>query len=574
MNDVVSEKIEALLETCPSSPGVYLMKNDEGKILYVGKAKNLRQRVRSYFQNLAQASIKTQHLVSHIKDIEFFRAGNEVEALLLENTLIKKHKPKYNINLKDDKTYPYLRLDVAHEFPRPYVARKQSKSDPSEFYGPFPHATAVWEILKVAAKVFKIRDCRDTEFRNRSRPCLSYEIGQCTAPCVQKVSREDYAEQVNEFRMFLKGQNQLLEERWQMEMEKASEELNFEKAAEWRDRLQLMNEVLGDRQRMVNTGDLRDRDHWALWPEEFLQKSHVESREQWSDGQMLDVMVLQFRQGKLAGRMHWSGDLSEALESEDVLASVLIQHYAKNPVPEMVIVPPESLSLSTHELGEVLVTSIHKADERADWWAGFELAKENVKGWHEEQSEQKSRFKDTLSKLQKFLDLPTYPKRMECIDISNFQGAANVASCVVFVNGKPSKEDYRHYKIQGFEGQNDFASMKELVSRRYGVSGTIWPDLLVVDGGRAQLASVLQIVNDLELKFPVVALAKARTESDFAASEVESSEERIFLPNQKNYKQIRDAEILKVMTHIRNEAHRFAIEFHRKQLRKKTFADK
>jgi len=576
------ERINSLLDACPTSPGVYLMKNDQGHIIYVGKAKNLRNRVKSYFQNLAQASAKTQHLVSHIDDIEFFRAGTEIEALLLENTLIKKHKPKYNISLKDDKTYPYIRLDVGHEYPRPYIARKQIKGDSSEFFGPFPHSGAVGEIMRVAAKVFKIRDCRDNEFRNRSRPCLSYEIGQCTAPCVGLVSKDEYAAQIEEFRLFLKGQNLQLETRWSEEMEKAAEAMEYEKAAEWRDRIEIMNEVLGEKQRMVNTDDLGDRDVWALWPEPFLSNSRVEGQEAWNEGESLDVMVLQFRYGKLVGRMHWTGDLSEMVESDDILASVLLQHYQKNPSPEQIVIPPNSLSLSSHELalalGDLTVpreggeaqasVSIHKADEREDWWASFELAKENVKGWHEEQRSLRLKQQDSLLKLQKLIALPKLPRWMECIDISNFQGAANVASCVVFVNGKPSKENYRHYKIKSFDGQNDFASMKELVSRRYGKPDSRMPDLLVVDGGKGQLASVLQIAEALELDFPIISLAKARTESNFSSEEIESSEERIFLPNQKNHKKIRDAGVLKLLTHIRDEAHRFAIEFHRKQLRK------
>jgi excinuclease ABC subunit C len=291
-------------------------------------------------------------------------------------------------------------------------------------------------------------------------------------------------------------------------------------------------------------------------------------------------MVLQFRHGKLVGRMHWSGDLSDILESDEILASVLLQHYQKNPAPEQVLVPPSSLSLSTHELSEALTrlqregstrVEVRKADEREDWWAAFELAKENVKAWNEEQRSQRLKQHDSLLKLQKLLNLPRLPRWMECIDISNFQGAANVASCVVFVNGKPSKENYRHYKIQSFEGQNDFASMKELVSRRYGKQNAKLPDLLVVDGGKGQLASVLQILEALKLDFPIISLAKARTQSDFESEDLESSEERIFVPNQKNHKKIRDAGVLKLLTQIRDEAHRFAIEFHRKKLRDSMF---
>ena len=595
-----SEHIQALLEACPPSPGVYLMKNADGLIIYVGKAKSLKHRVRSYFQNLDQAGAKTQHLVSHIVDMEFMRTGTEVEALLLENTLIKKHKPKYNIRLKDDKTYPYIRLDVRHEYPRPYVARRQSMSDGSEYYGPFPNGSAVWEVFKIASRVFKIRDCRDRDFANRSRPCLSYEVGHCTAPCVGKVSKDQYGDQVKEFRFFLKGNNEALAKKWDADMHAASEALEFEKAAEIRDRIKLMNDVLGDHQRMIDTSDHRDRDVWALWPEEFLLRSQVDASEEWGEGGALDAMVLQFRAGKLVGRTHWSADLSDALEGDDILANALLQHYGKNPPPELVVIPPQVLSVDRKELSKAIeaiakapakgprdpaelmaaefsqvaaeTVTLVAADERPEWWSTFELAKDNVRGWHDEQKSQRMRQHDSLLKLQKFLSLPKLPIRMECLDISNFQGSANVASCVVFIHGKPSKENYRHYKIKGFDGQNDFASMKELVTRRYLKPDSVLPDLLVVDGGKGQLSSVKMVLDEAGLSdLCVISLAKARTESDFESSEISSSEERIFLPGQKNYKNIRDASVLRLLVHIRDEAHRFAIEFNRKKMRERLF---
>jgi excinuclease ABC subunit C len=310
--------------------------------------------------------------------------------------------------------------------------------------------------------------------------------------------------------------------------------------------------------------------------------------------------VLQFRSGKLVGRAHWSADLSEAIEGDDMLASVLLQHYQKNPAPELVIVPPKILSVDRTELGMAIETvarapakgrkdtdeiesqeftqvsaaqiSLALADERPEWWSLFELAKQNVKGWHEDQRAQRLRNHDSLLKLKNFLSLPKLPVRMECLDISNFQGSANVASAVVFLHGRPAKEHYRHYIIKGFEGQNDFASMKELVTRRYLKPDSVLPDLLVVDGGKGQLSSVKSILDAAGLEnLCVISLAKARTESDFESGEVSSSEERIFLPGQKNYKSLRDASILRLLTHIRDEAHRFAIEFNRKKMREKMF---
>lgn len=574
----VNEHIAALLDSCPTEPGVYLMKNEDSAIIYVGKAKNLRSRVRSYFQNLEQAGAKTQHLVSHIADMEFLRTRTEVEALLLENTLIKKHKPKYNIRLKDDKSYPYLKLDLTHDFPRPSLARRQTKSDAAEFFGPFPHGSAVWKLLKISAKVFQLRDCRDHEFANRSRPCLSHEIGQCTAPCVKLVSRDEYKEQVNDFKMFLKGQNDELEVKWSKEMLQASENMEFEKAAELRDRIQLMHDVLGDEQSVVDTGDLSDRDVWAVWPERFANAKRLEAESSWEEGEAIDCMVLQFREGKLAGRLHWGGDLTEAFEAYETLASVLVRHYSKNEAPSAIVIPPDSTSIDRGALAEALITDqvdkaevpvLDFADAREGWAAAYALARDNVKGWYEERREQRQKDSDTIGKLQRFLSLPRKPLRMECIDISNFQGEGNVASCVVFKGGKPSKDDYRKYKIKTVEGQDDFGSMKEVVSRRYLKPGVVLPDLLVVDGGRGQLSSVVQVLEEFALEIPVLSLAKARVESDFKSSEVKSSEERIFLPGQKNEKKLREPAVRKLLTHIRDEAHRFAINFNRQQMRKR-----
>ncbi|NCN41806.1 excinuclease ABC subunit UvrC [bacterium] len=576
MNPEEQKHLDELLSACPADPGVYLMKDCDGHIIYVGKAKVLKNRVRSYFQRIEAANIKTQHLVSKIRDMEFLRTGTEVEALLLENTLIKKHKPKYNIRLKDDKTYPYLRLDVAHDYPRPYIARKQLKSDSAEFFGPFPHGNAVWKIMQIAAKVFKIRDCRDHEFANRSRPCLSYEIGQCTAPCVKKVSKAEYASQINEFKVFLKGNNQAAAERWEAEMSEAAENMEYERAAELRDRIRLMEDILGDEQSVVDTEDLRDKDVWAIWPEPFVKNVRVEATEDWEDGEAVDVMVLQFREGKLVGRLHWGAELQDVAETDEVLASTLVQHYQKNPLPELLILPPQSTELPLADLTMALSDEktdgnlqLAWADEKKSWWAAFELAQDNVKGWYQEKKEQRMKSADTLGKLKKFLALPRLPRHMECIDISNFQGSANVASCVVFKDGKPFKDEYRKYNIKTVDGQDDFKSMQELVSRRYLKPGAKMPDLLVVDGGRGQLSSVCKILDEFELGFPVISLAKARTQSDFKSEEVGSTEERIFLPGQKNHKKIRDQGVWKLLTHIRDEAHRFAISFNRKKMRER-----
>jgi excinuclease ABC subunit C len=574
--------LEALLGNSPTGPGVYMMKGEDGKVMYVGKAKSLRSRVRSYFQRSGDLSVKTQHLVLRIYDIEFMVAGTEIEALLLENNLIKKWKPKYNIRLKDDKTYPYVRLDLSHDYPRPYIARRQKKGDGSRYFGPFTDALALRELLRSGAKVFQLRDCRDFEFSNRSRPCLSYEIGQCTAPCVGLVKKDAYQLQVDEFTAFLEGRQDRLIRQWETDMSVASESLNYERAALIRDRIARVQGLVEQEQRMVQT-DQCDRDVWAYWPRDFSDKIFL-------------LMVLQFRKGKFVGRMHWSSADEEALETEDFLGAFLLAHYSKHPLPCEVVVPDESMALDRAEFSHALVVvgasvpepaasegeaeadDFNQVNEKSEAFRALAFASDNAVYANlmvlaDQQAEQvftdkKRRLEqsqDALLKIARFLKLEKPPKVMECIDISNFQGEANVASCVVFVDGRPDKSQYRHYKIQGFDGQNDFKSLQELVTRRYLKPDSPRPDLLVVDGGRAQLASVSEILDSAGLTFPVVGLAKARTESDFASEEVQSTEERIFFPGQKNAKTLKDPDVKKTLTHLRDEAHRFAIEFHRKQ---------
>ncbi len=556
--------LQERLESCPSGPGVYLMKGAKGELLYVGKAKNLRSRVRSYFQESSSLSAKTVHLVGQVVDLEFLRAGTEVEALLLENNLIKKWKPKYNIRLKDDKTYPYVKIEMKHPFPRPFIARKQFKGDGNLYFGPFANAGALRNTLGAASKIFQLRDCRDHEFSNRSRPCLTHQIGQCTAPCVGLVTEAEYGKQVENFVTFLKGESKEIEEGWEREMGAAAEQMDFERAGLLRDRLQNLRQILGEDQRIVSTEDLGDRDFWSFYPEW--------GRWDLNEDSVLDIVILQVRGGKWMGRVHKVADIAEQLSTEDGYETLIMQYYGGlTDLPSNVILPPlaklpKGLGLALQSLrpeaGEI---SIFEASEKAEWARFADLAFENARGSHEESEATKSRFEEGLSGIQKLLDLPQVPRWMDCVDISNFQGEANVASAVVFVGGKPAKEQYRRYKIAGFTGQNDFASMKEVMFRRYGKPDSPRPDLLVIDGGRGQLSSVVEILKELKCEFPVVALAKARTSSDFTNAEVESSEERLFVPGQVNPKKIRNARALQILTHIRDEAHRFAITYHRKK---------
>lgn len=553
--------LDETLKACPSEPGVYVMKDAAARVIYVGKAKNLKSRVRSYFQAPQGQSIKTQHLMTHVKGLEYVRTGTEVEALLLENTLIKKWKPRYNILLKDDKTYPYIKLDLAHRFPRAMIARRQIKGDGAEYFGPFPMARALRGTLRVASQVFQLRDCRDHEFANRSRPCLSFEIGACTAPCVGKVDQEQYARQIDEFRRFLKGEDQQLKDTWADQMEAASQDMRFEEAARLRDRIQALEASVLQNQRIVDTENLGDRDFWALYPE---VPSETDSH--------ASVLVVQIRAGKWMGQVHRSADLLERLGTEEVLLRAMLFHYAQDGAPEKVLVPPSVGTSDLRNWQEALTLQAQGRDVFVSAVGGgsrdeglYALVQSNAESLFRDREAADERRMAGLEAVAKLLDLSGPPHRIECVDVSNFQGEANVASAVVFVGGRPATSEYRHYSIQGFSGQNDFASMKELMWRRFGKNDPNMqkPDLLVIDGGRGQLASVMTVLKELGAKFPVVALAKARTESDFRSSELSSSEERIFVPGQKNPLKIRSAEALRILTHIRDEAHRFAISFHR-----------
>lgn len=580
--------LDEKLALCPTDPGIYLMKDVAGHVIYIGKAKNLRARVRSYFQDQGAHDVKTLHLVSKIASFDLLTTSSETEALILENEFIKKFKPKYNLRLKDDKTYPFIKIDLKHPFPRAYIARRQVSDDGNEYLGPFPISGQLRLALTTAAKLFQIRDCRDHEFSNRSRPCISFEMGTCTAPCVGAVTKEQYALQIQGFKSFLKGEDQTqLLPQWEGEMQEAAEQMDFEKAARLRDRITALKTLHSLDQRIVSGETMLDQDVWALWPSEASDLGEAE---------LLVSVILQIRRGKLVGSVARSADLREIVEREDLLVHMLFQHYARHPLPAELVLPQghgidkirAELGGALGELGKQFSQKLAKAaaapldaesspsetepsltirlaDENETLIRISQMACDNARSQFEEVTKLQARKSDALKAIADLVGLEVPPRRLECIDVSNLQGEANVASCVVFLNAQPEKTEYRHYKIQGFEGQNDFASMKEVIFRRYAKPDSPVPDLLVIDGGRGQVAAVCEILKELQLKFAVVGLAKARVLSDFKSGEVESSEERLFLPNQKNYIRIRNAEALKVLTHLRDEAHRFAIEFHRKK---------
>jgi excinuclease ABC subunit C len=557
MASIRFEELKEKTKDFPTQSGVYLMKSSIDKIIYIGKAKNLRNRVKSYFTDSKDHSPKTRLLVQNIHEIEYILTKTEVEAFLLEASLIKKHRPKYNIRLRDDKSYPYIRLSWGEDYPRLYLARKVKK-DGSLYFGPYTSGMAVHGTIRFLNRTFKIRDCTDVVFKTRKRPCMTHQIGRCTAPCVQLISQGDYRGEIEGAKLFLKGQNKKVVKSLSEKMVTAADEEKFEVAARLRDSVMAVKAIL-EKQAVINDTSEKDQDAVGYFGDErgcLIETVHV-------------------RAGRVIGtRSHYLPHFDPHDPVEDArewLVDFLNQYYEDNFIPDDVLLPLEIGSDLTKLMGEVLKersgssTVVRFAtDERGRNLV--EMANENAKAHflkYVSKSEEKLR---GLEEIKIKLGLPELPKRIECYDISTFQGAETVASQVVFEEGVPAKEHYRRYKIKTVKGINDFASMYEVLSRRFKHTEYEEPQLIVIDGGKGQLAQAVKILSEIGRQdLPVVGLAKARTESDFQKQEIESSEERFFLPGRQNPVIFKgNSEALHILTGIRDEAHRFAITYHRK----------
>lgn len=552
------DELKELVKEYPIQSGVYLMKNSVDKIIYVGKAKNLRNRVRSYFTDSKDHTPKTRLLVQNINHIEYILTKTEVEAFLLEASLIKKHRPKYNIRLRDDKSYPYIRLTWNEDFPRLYLSRKV-KMDGSLYFGPYTSGGAVFGTIRFLNRTFKIRDCTDAMFKSRKRPCMTHQIGRCTAPCVQYINSEDYRSEVEGALLFLKGKNKSVVKAMKAKMMQAAEEEKFEVAARLRDSIESIKSIL-QKQAVINDTSEKDQDAIGYF----------------GDDRGCLIETLHVRQGRVLGtRSHFIPLLDVADATSDPrewLVSFMNQYYEDNIIPDEVLLPTE-IGTDLTKLMEAVLQERSGAKHNVVRFATDEkgrslvdMANQNAQAHFEKyvsKSEEKIRGLDEIK--EKF-GLPHRPTRIECYDISTFQGSETVASQVVFEDGVPSKENYRRYKIKTVEGTNDFASMYEVLSRRFKHTEYEDPHLLVVDGGKGQLSQAMRILEEIGRKdIPVVGLAKARTESDFQSAEVSSTDERFFLPGRSNPVIFRNnSEALYILVGIRDEAHRFAITYHRK----------
>ncbi len=565
MVENLSEHIEAQLNTLPSKPGCYLMKDSSGKVIYVGKAINLRNRVRSYFHASAQNTQKTNQLVRKIADIEWIVVGSELEALILEMNLIKKHRPHYNVRLKDDKRYPYIKVHTADPFPTVTITRQMVK-DGSRYFGPYTSVWAVHQTLDVLRRIFPYLTCDREITGEDERACLYYDIKLCAAPCIGAISQERYRQMIDDLCKFLEGRTDPILSRMRLEMEQAAENLQFERAGVLRDQIRAMENVV-ERQKVISS-EYIDSDVLAL------------AR---SDGDAC-VQVFFIRGGKLIGRDYFLLEGASDSSDADVMAEFLKQFY-----DQATLVPPQVLL--PHEVEEANIIRQWLSQKRDDQKVEIlvprqgqqqeliEMAAENAaETLHSLQAQwqaDRHRQELALTELQVALGLSEPLNRIECYDISNTQGTSAVGSMVVFEQGVPKKALYRRFNIRSVTGPDDFASMEEVLTRRLNRWKAVQessltpgkkpdqafghlPDLLMVDGGKGQLSRAVAVLEKFGLfgKVPVVGLAKQN--------------EELFVPGRGNSILLpRHSQGLYLVQRVRDEAHRFAITSHR-QVRTKT----
>jgi len=541
-------------KNAPTEPGVYLMRDPAGVILYIGKAKNLKNRLTSYFIRAPHETPRTEMMVGRAERFDVILTETESEALILECTLIKKHKPKFNVRLKDDKTYPYLKIQVDAAFPRIEWTRKVRR-DEARYFGPFPSSWSARQIKELLNETFQLRDCSDNTFRHRSRPCILYQMGKCTAPCVGYISEEDYRATLREVVQVLEGKSDRLEGELQKRMEKAAEKERFEEAAYYRDQIAHLKVVTAV-QAVDEAGSHRNRDVIAL------ERKDLDAQ----------AVVLRVRGGRMVSVKHVHLQNSdESQPQSEVLMEFISQFYlsmqseldSNESYPNEILLAelPRDFELLEKTLGLGIRIPETEMEKQL-----VNVAKTNAR--HSLEQAQKAGIGHgiaALEEIQNKLHLSKMPSRIECYDISNIQGEDAVASRVVFVDGAPDKNLYRRYKIKTVIGSNDFAMMKEVLGRRFLNVEEALPDLVVVDGGKGQLSQAVAILEELSVQgVSVVGLAKSRTESDFRSSEVTSSFERIFIPGRKNpVNLLPHTKAYRLLTHIRDEAHRFAIQYHR-----------
>ena len=540
----MNKRLQDKLERLPTRPGVYLYHGADDEVLYVGKAKSLRSRVRSYFQPGARHPSKTERLVREIRDLEVLVVDTEREALILEANLIKKHRPRFNVILRDDKQFPYLKLSAGDTYPRVSMVRK-AMLDSSVYYGPFTPASIARRSLKLIPKLFRVATCSEV-FDGKRRPCLYYHLDQCLAPCAGKTDPLEYGAAVQDAKLFLEGRHHDLKSALKVRMKRSSEAMEYERAARYRDTIRTLD-ALGVRQHMSSVG-LEKQDYIAWYRE----------------GGRIALQLFQMREGKIQGRREFDFEEVE-VDDDRFLSTVLAQYYLEvDPPPEIYIMGlPEDRKIMEEWLGERNGIRVRlKVPARGIKKRFLELVLKNARLAFENRFRSgHDRDSEILEALAGLLEMDSPPYRIECFDISNIQGSDAVASMVVWKAGKPSRKDYRSYNIRTVEGPDDFASMAEAVTRRYrrllGEDKPL-PDLVVIDGGAGQLGAAVKAAAEVGLPMmKFISLAK-RDEEIYTTA----GREPIRLE--------KSSPVLQLVQRIRDEAHRFAVTRHRARRKKRT----
>jgi excinuclease ABC subunit C len=538
---VLPQKIDLL----PAEPGIYIYKNSEGKIIYVGKARSLRHRVRSYFQESRPQDPKTQYLISEVADLEYIVTDNEVEALILESTLVKRHQPRFNINLKDDKSFPYLKLTVNEAYPRIFITRR-IKKDKALYFGPFLPAAYARRTIKLINKYFKLRTCNVEIDGTMPRPCLDYQMKRCLGPCVEGLcSKNEYDRAVEDVKLLLSGKTELLIRKLESRMSKASEEMRYEAAALYRDWISMVRDI-SERQKMV----LEDQDDCDLFG--YYQEGH-----------QLALEVFSMRGGRIVGRREFYWEDLISFNPAEFFSEALHQYYLLDRfTPKEIYIPADiddaevlETWLSDRKGNKVYIRSPRRGlkSEMLD------LVMRNARMSFDTRFRiLKSKGEELLKPLQEALGLGFLPRRIETFDISHVQGTDTVASMVVCINGEMKRNCYRKFKIESVKGPDDFAAMREAVHRHYENAleqdKETLPDLVIVDGGKGQLSAAVSALNEIGLEGQAVASIAKREEILFVKGSVDSP---IELP--------KDSPVLHLIQTMRNEAHRFAVTYHRKR---------
>lgn len=548
------EAVAARLKALPDAPGCYLFKDADGRLLYVGKAISLRNRVRSYFHKSAQHSIRIARMVARVRDIEWFAVDSELEALVLECNLIKEHRPPYNVRLRDDKSYPYI-VVTKEKFPRVLFTRKIRK-DGSRYFGPYTSAFAVRDTLQLLHKVFKLIPCgKSWSGEAVQKPCLYYHMGRCLAPCAGLASREEHASEIRNVMLFLEGRSQALMKNLAEQMDRASERLDFERAASLRDTMANLESVL-ERQKVVATDD-KNQDVIAIV----------------KDDRGAAVQMFYVRGGKLIGQRHFYLDGASDTNASEAIQEFVKRYYTDAPeIPREVLLPVEIAerdivqSWLKQKRGSTVTVTVPAGGEKL---ALVEMAATNAEmalmQFAKQEEDIEAWAASAGQALQEALALEQPPVRIECFDISNIQGTAPVSSMVVVESGQPAKDEYRRFKIRYTpEAPDDFAMMRETVLRRLrnyqegNPKFSKLPDLIVIDGGKGQLNAALKAMDEIGLRVPAVGLAK--------------KEELLYLPNRSEPIALpMNSPGLVLLRRLRDEAHRFAISYHRKLRDKRMF---